>query len=208
MLIKVCGITREQEIKALNILKPDYIGFVFAESKRKVTKEEVRHLCEALNKEIKVVGVFRNNSIEYIEEVLEYLPLNVIQLHGDEDNNFIERLVEKHSCEVWKAVTIKSKMDMCLAINYHVDTLILDGSNPGSGEVFPWEFISGIKSDKRIFLAGGINEGNVLEGIGLVNPDGIDVSSGVEVIDDEGNRVKDKSKIERLIRKVRKKNEG
>ena len=208
MLIKICGITRSQEIKALNIIKPDYIGFVFAESKRKVTKEEANNLYKELDKGINVVGVFRNNSIVYIEEVLEYAPLDVIQLHGDEDNNLIDRLVERHSCEVWKAVTIKSSKDMSLARDYHVDTLLLDGSNPGSGKVFPWEFLKGIEINKRIFLAGGINEGNVLEGIDLVNPDGIDVSSGVEVIDDEGNRIKDKSKIERLIRKVRKENEG
>lgn len=206
MLIKICGITKSQEIQDINEVKPDYIGFVFAESKRKVNAIEAKELSSILNKNIKIVGVFRNNTEEEILNVLKEVPLDAVQLHGDEDNEFISNLRKKTNVDVWKGVSVKSKNDMEKALNYEVDTLILDGSTPGSGKVFDWSNLSDIKLNKRIFLAGGINEKNVLDGIKAVNPDGIDTSSGVEIIDDRGRR-KDKEKMKILIRKVRENNE-
>lgn len=203
MLIKICGITNIEEIKVLNILKPDYIGFIFAESKRKIIKERALELYEVLNKNIRVVGVFRNNSEEYIREVLRYLPLDVIQLHGREDDKFIRSLKKEYDCEVWKAISVNSDEEIGLAINCCADVLLFDSSNPGSGEIFPWELFKGVNIDRRFFLAGGINEENVLDGIRIVNPTGVDVSSGVEIIDELGKRVKGKEKVERFIRKVR-----
>lgn len=206
MLIKICGITSKEEIQSINEVKPDYIGFVFAESKRKVSVDEAKELSNALNKGIKIVGVFRNNSEEEILNILSKVPLDVIQLHGDEDNEFINSLREKSKVEIWKAITVSSKNDMEKALKYEVDTLVLDGSTPGSGNVFNWDNLKDININKRIFLAGGINENNVLEAINKVKPDGIDTSSGVEIIDEKGRR-KDKEKMKRLIRKVRENNE-
>lgn len=206
MLIKICGITSKEEIQSINEVKPDYIGFVFAESKRKVSVDEAKELSNALNKGIKIVGVFRNNSEEEIINVLSKVPLDVIQLHGDEDNEFINRLREKSKVEIWKAITVTSRSDMEKALKYKVNTLVLDGSIPGSGNVFNWDNLKDININKKIFLAGGINENNVLEAINKVKPDGIDTSSGVEVIDEKGRR-KDKQKMKRLIRKVRENNE-
>ena len=206
MLIKICGITNLKEIQDINEVKPDYIGFVFAESKRKVSVDEAKELSNALNKGIKIVGVFRNNSEEEILNILSKVPLDVIQLHGDEDNEFINSLREKSKVEIWKAITVSSKNDMEKALKYEVDTLVLDGSTPGSGNVFNWDNLKDININKRIFLAGGINENNVLEAINKVKPDGIDTSSGVEIIDEKGRR-KDKEKMKRLIRKVRENNE-
>lgn len=202
MFIKICGITKLLEIDYLNELKPDYIGFVFAKSKRQISGREACILKEKLSKDIKTVGVFLNNTEEEILKVLDDVELDVIQLHGDEDNKFIDSLRKKIKCDIWKAVAILSEEDMKKALEYNVDTLVLDGSNPGSGVVFDWTALNKLDANKRIFLAGGINEENVLDGIKKVNPDGIDTSSGVEIVDELGRR-KDKEKMRRLIRKVR-----
>ena len=202
MLVKICGITKLSEIEDLNALKPDYIGLVFAESKRKITKEQAKELINKLDKSIKTVGVFRNNTEEEIMDILTVADIDVIQLHGGETIEFVESLQNKTKKEIWKAASIKSKEDMSKALKYPVRTILVDGSNPGSGEIFPWKYLNNIETDKRIFLAGGINEDNVLEGISTVNPDGIDVSSGVE-INDEYGRHKDFDKMKRLIDKVR-----
>ncbi|HEY5524794.1 MAG TPA: phosphoribosylanthranilate isomerase [Clostridium sp.] len=202
MEIKICGITALEEVQALNPLKPNYIGLVFTESKRKISKEQGKLLYDSIDRHIKVVGVFRNNTKEYISEILDYIPLDVVQLHGDEDNEFIEYFREKYQCEIWKGTSIKNKEDIEKATTFNVDTLILDGSNPGSGEVFPWELVLDMKTKAKVFLAGGINEDNVLQGINKLNIHGVDVSSGVEVVKD-GKRSKDKDKMEKLIKKVR-----
>ena len=202
MLVKICGITKLSEIENLNILKPDYIGFVFAESKRKVTKEQAKELINNLDKSIKTVGVFRNNTEEEILDILTVADIDVIQLHGSETIGFVEQLQKKTKKDIWKAASIKSNEDVSKALKYPVETILVDGSNPGSGEIFPWKYLNNIETDKRIFLAGGINEDNVLEGISTVKPDGIDVSSGVE-INDEYGRHKDFNKMKRLIDKVR-----
>lgn len=203
MLIKICGITNLEEIKALNELKPDYIGFIFTKSKRQVDINKAKTLFDSLDKDIKAVGVFRNNEMEFILEVLKEIPLYAVQLHGDEDIAFINELKKHTNCNIWKAYGVETKEDIITAMNYPVDTLILDGSNPGSGKIFPWECLDGIKFNKTVILAGGINEDNVIEGIEKVKPDGIDVSSGVEIIDKNGVRTKSREKIERLIKKVR-----
>lgn len=202
MLVKICGITTLEEIDYINELKPDYTGFVFAESKRKVNIENGKELLKALDKDVKSVGVFRNNTKEYIIEVIKNIPLDIIQLHGDEDNDFINYLKDNINCEIWKAVGIKNKEDLIKAKDFNVETLLLDGSNPGSGELFPWEYLKEIDVNKRFFIAGGINEENVLEAMENVNPYGVDTSSGVETIEN-GIRKKDKEKIKRLIKKVR-----
>ena len=203
MLIKICGITNLEEIKALNELKPEYIGFIFTKSKRQVDINKAKTLFNSLDKDIKAVGVFRNNEMQFILEVLKEIPLYAVQLHGDEDIAFINELKKHTNCNIWKAYGVETKEDIIKAMNYPVDTLILDGSNPGSGKIFPWECLDGIKFNKTVILAGGINEDNVIEGIEKVKPDGIDVSSGVEIIDKNGVRTKSREKIGRLIKKVR-----
>ena len=149
-----------------------------------------------------VVGVFRNNSEDFIKEVIKEVPLDVIQLHGEEGNDFIEsiKIVGK---EVWKGINIRIKDDMLKAMNYRVDALVLDSSMPGSGELFDWNLLQDINISNKIILAGGLNEDNVLEGISKVNPYGIDISSGVEKVDKDGIRKKDRDKVELFIRKVR-----
>ena len=207
MLIKICGITRCEEIKELNRLKPDYIGFVFAKSRRRVTKEKANNLIKDLNSTIKTVGVFRDNSIEEIREILLAVDLDIVQLHGNESDDFIENIRNEFRKEIWKAVSMESIEDLNKALEYRVDILVLDSKSPGGGQVFPWEYLKGMKLCKNYFLAGGINEENVLEGIKSMHPIGVDVSSGVESEDEQGF-FKDKDKMNRFIRKVRNYNEG
>lgn len=208
MLVKICGITQIEEIEELNKLKPDYVGFVFAKSKRKVDKDCVKILISKLDKDIKSVGVFRNNKFNEILNILDEIRLDVIQLHGDEDEDFIYKLKEKVNCEIWKALSVQSYKDLLKAYEYPVDTILLDGSSPGSGKVFPWKVLEESSINKNILLAGGINEDNVISAINKIRPYGIDVSSGVESINQNGQRLKDKVKMERLIKKVRENNEG
>ena len=107
--VKICGITNKKEIEYLNILKPEYIGFVFTKSKRQVTGEKANELCLNLDNNIKKVGVFRDNSIDEILDVLGKVSLDVIQLHGKEDEEFINLLKKNmnKSIKIWKAISIK-----------------------------------------------------------------------------------------------------
>jgi phosphoribosylanthranilate isomerase len=222
--VKICGITNKREIEYLNILKPEYIGFVFTRSKRQVLGEEANELCLKLNKEIKKVGVFRNNSLEEILAVLGKIELDVIQLHGSEDEKFITSLRNSisKSMEIWKAVSIKDGeiLKKYIAGNKVdskgdklIDNILIDGENPGSGETFSLQNIGEyFKENDEIdnkenplnfFLAGGITDENVLERIAEANPIGVDVSSGVEIIDENGRRTKSFEKMKRLIEKTR-----
>lgn len=230
--VKICGITKKEEIEYLNILKPEYIGFVFVESKRRVTGEHANKLCLDLNNDIKKVGVFRNNSIDEILHILGKVSLDVIQLHGDEDEEFIcllRKSIDK-SIKVWKAISIKDIQNVKKYIasnkqlvcnkkdgNNLIDNFLIDGDNPGSGETFSLENIgeyfcgnynSGHADDYilkkyNFFLAGGITPENVIERIYKANPSGVDVSSGVEIINEDGNRMKSFEKMKSLIEKVR-----
>jgi len=234
--IKICGITNKEEIEYLNILKPEYIGFVFTKSKREVTGEKVKELCLNLDDNIKKVGVFKDNSIDEILDVLGKVDLDVIQLHGKEDEEFINSLKRSmnKSMEIWKAISIKDIESMKkyivnnkqLAFNEKsrdnlIDNFLIDGDNPGSGEAFSLENISEyfgkdyetgnvddfIFKQSNFFLAGGISAENVIERIAKANPSGVDVSSGVEIVDENGNRTKSFEKMKRLIDNVRNSND-
>lgn len=225
--IKICGITDETEIEYLNILNPEYIGFVFARSKRQISGEMAFKLSSKLKNNIKKVGVFRDNSINEILNILSKVELDIIQLHGKEDKEFIGNLrkVIPSYMKIWKATSgkniedIKGYFNDCYCeFNKNneklIDKLLIDGSNPGSGEIFDLDNIVeyfnfynkpngeiGKKND--FFLAGGITNENVLERISKIHPIGIDVSSGVEVMCESGTRIKSFEKMKNLIYKVR-----
>lgn len=225
--VKICGITNSKEIEYLNILKPEYIGFVFTTSKRQISAEEANELCLNLNKETKRVGVFRDNSLEEILDVLNKVELDVVQLHGSEDEKFIVLLRNSinKSMKIWKAVSIKDgeMLKKYIASNKLdnkgdklIDNILIDGENPGSGETFSLKNIGEYFKDNcenqneenplnqyNFFLAGGITDQNVLERIAEANPIGVDVSSGVEIIDENGRRTKSFEKMKRLIERLR-----
>lgn len=221
--IKICGITNEREIEYLNILKPEYIGFVFTNSKRQITGEKAQTLAKKLDKSIKTVGVFKNSSINEILDILNEINLDVIQLHGTEDEKFIFSLKANinRKIEVWKAISVKDSESVKRFIEnrerMQIDNIIIDGENPGSGEVFSINKIHeilvnncttncndiNIMKNINFFLAGGITPENVTKRIYEAKPIGIDVSSGVEIIDSSGIRTKSYDKMKTLIEVVR-----
>lgn len=197
--IKVCGLKRPEDIDYVNELKPDYIGFVFAKSKREVTLEQAKALTEKLHKSIKTVGVFLNRDIEEVKTIAAALKLDVLQFHGDEPQEYIDKF---KGYECWKAESVSEAGDLEKLKEYNVDAFLLDssvkGARGGTGESFNWQSFQGIGEKYKIILAGGLNSGNVSEGIRVIKPFAVDVSSGVEV-----DGVKNFEKIKEFIKKVR-----
>lgn len=198
--IKLCGLSRTQDIEFVNEALPDYIGFVFANSKRQISFEQAKQLKSQLKEGILVVGVFVNEDIDNVILLCKLNIIDIIQLHGDEDQDYVNRLRKKLKNPIIKAARIKHRDDILDAECFESDYLLLDaykeGQYGGSGEVFDWTVISDIK--RPFFLAGGIDTTNVIDAITKVRPFAIDISSGVET-----DGVKDKNKILDIITKVR-----
>ena len=206
--IKMCGISKVETIPAIVEAKPDYMGLVFAPSKRQVTVEQAKTLVEELHKvyvkkygsdteydkndTIKTVGVFVNETVDNLVTIANEANLDAVQLHGDEDETFIQSLKERTNVEVWKAVQIRSAADVEEWIDSSADMLLFDAYHKdergGTGEVFDWSSLDAF--ERPFMLAGGIDSTNVARAIRTVRPYGIDISSGIET-----NGVKDDEKI-------------
>lgn len=194
--IKICGLFRDIDIEYVNQTKPDYIGFIigFPKSHRNISINQVTEFKSKLDSDIKSVGVFVNATFEEILLVEKYL--DIIQLHGNEDNEYIKKLrVEIPNKEVWKAFKIKSKDDLILAQNSTADKIVLDNGY-GTGECFDWSLLG--EFNKDFILAGGINPENIRQAIDDFQPDIIDISSGVET-----DKQKDLNKIKQIIKEIR-----
>lgn len=198
--IKICGLTRMADIEAVNYVHPDYIGLVFAKSPREINEEAARRLKGALNPGINAVGVFVNDNILRIERLCREGCIDVVQLHGDEDMDYINQLKNITRKPIIKAIKVKGKEDIKTANQLPCDYLLFDSFTNdkygGSGTVFDWTIIG--KISKPYFLAGGLNNTNVTRALMIANPYAIDVSSGVE---SEG--YKDREKIKEFISIVR-----
>lgn len=199
--VKMCGISKVETIPAVVEAKPDYMGLVFASSKRQVTVEQAKTLVEALHKQckaqndtvsIKTVGVFVNETLDNLVTIANEANLDVVQLHGDEDEAFIQSLKERTNVEVWKAIQIRSAVDAEAWIDSSADMLLFDAYHKdergGTGDVFDWSCLDTF--ERPFMLAGGIDSTNVARAIRTVRPYGIDISSGIET-----NGVKDDEKI-------------
>ena len=199
--VKMCGISKVETIPAVVEAKPDYMGLVFAPSKRQVTVEQAKTLVEALHKQckaqndtvsIKTVGVFVNETLDNLVTIANEANLDVVQLHGDEDEAFIQSLKERTNVEVWKAIQIRSAADAEAWIDSSADMLLFDAYHKdergGTGDVFDWSCLDTF--ERPFMLAGGIDSTNVARAIRTVRPYGIDISSGIET-----NGVKDDDKI-------------
>ena len=185
MYVKICGLRRLEDIKYVNKLKPDYIGFIFAEkSKRRIDFNEALKLKETLDKDIKAVGVFLNQDIEYVIEASRLHIIDLIQLHGDESDSYIKELKERTNLEI---INVYRE-------SIYADYVMYDNKDAGSGI---YQKISYKKGRKPIFLAGGISISN-LDEIKKLKPFCIDVSSSVET-----DGFKDYRKMEEFIRRVR-----
>lgn len=206
--VKMCGISKVETIPAVVEAKPDYMGLVFAPSKRQVTVDQAKTLVEELhrgyaqkygsdtehdkNDTIKTVGVFVNETVDNLITIANEANLDAVQLHGDEDEAFIQFLKERTNVEVWKAVQIRSAADVEKWIDSSADMLLFDAYHKdergGTGEVFDWSSLDAF--ERPFMLAGGIDSTNVARAIRTVHPYGIDISSGIET-----NGVKDDEKI-------------
>ena len=214
--VKMCGISKVETIPAVVEAKPDYMGLVFAPSKRQVTVDQAKTLVEELHKqytkrynngaeqsnndEIKTVGVFVNETLDNLVSIATEANLDVVQLHGDEDEAFIQSLKERTNVEVWKAVQIRSAADAEAWIDSSADMLLFDAYHKdergGTGEVFDWSCLN--EFERPFMLAGGIDSTNVARAIRTVRPYGIDISSGIET-----DGVKDDEKIKAFTNIVR-----
>ena len=176
--IKLCGLSRAEDVAAANRLLPDYIGFVFAKkSRRYVSPERASELKALLDPRITAVGVFVNETPENIANLLESGVIDAAQLHGDEDEEYISSLRKLTDKTLIKAFKVNSVQDVIKAESSSADLVLLD-SGAGTGSVFDWELIRTVK--RRYFLAGGLDSRNVGEAIETLHPWAVDVSSGIE----------------------------
>lgn len=198
--IKICGLFRDCDIGYVNETRPDFAGFVFyPPSHRYVTEEQMRHFRELLSPQIPAVGVFVDAPEEQIAGYLKEGMLQIAQLHGQEDERYIEKLrALAPGCEIWKAFRIAGTEDLKKASESSADRILLDNGY-GTGRCFDWKLMEGQDIPRPFLLAGGLRTENIAEAVERFRPWGVDVSSGAET-----NKQKDLQKIRRMIDSVRK----
>lgn len=195
--IKLCGLSRPCDIEAANELKPEYVGFVFApKSRRYVTPERAAELKRLLAPGIQAAGVFVNEKPEAVANLLHYGVIDIAQLHGDEDGEYVRQLRLLTDKPIIRAFRIKAATDIAAAEQSTADYVLLD-SGAGTGTVFDWNLIKSVK--RPYFLAGGLDAGNVGDAVKLLRPYAVDVSSGIET-----DGLKDKTKMAAFVAAVRK----
>ena len=195
--IKLCGLSRPCDIEAANELNPDYIGFVFAsKSRRYVTYEKAAELKSQLSPELQAVGVFVNEHPKNVVNLLKNGIIDIAQLHGDEDEDYITQLRLLTDKPIIKAFLIKTANDIKTAEQSTADYILLD-SGAGTGTVFDWGLVKSIR--RPYFLAGGLDARNVTDAVKALHPFAVDVSSGIET-----DGAKDTSKMAAFVAAVRK----
>ena len=212
--VKFCGIRRTEDIEAVNRLKPDLAGFVFAKSKRQVTKEQAAALKELLDPGIKTVAVLVNMPVEEAAALANTGIADLLQLHGDEDAAYIAKLKTLTGAKIIKAIRLqngepeanaKLLTEAAQADYYLFDTFLPD-TYGGTGKTFSLSLLNNLLIDKPFFLAGGLDADNVAKIIGQVQKDatllpnfyGVDVSGGIET-----DGVKDPIKMEAFMKAIR-----
>ncbi len=192
--IKICGLKRLEDVEIVNKYKPDFVGFVFADSKRKVTLNLARQMKQNLDDSIQSVGVFVDAAIDEILEIHKRGIIDMAQLHGSESDEYIEELRQKSNCQlkIINAIEMDDEKDLLEYDNSTADYLLFD-SGKGSGKTFDWRLI---RQDlkKEFFLAGGLNYQNISRAINEFDPYAIDLSSSVET-----NGYKDELKIKKVM---------
>lgn len=198
VLVKVCGLTDTMEADYLNKNKVDFAGFVlfFPKSKRNISIEKAEQIMAELDENIKKVAVIVSPDESEIQQI-NGSGFDYVQIHGE----IKDRLLEQISKPVFKAFNIKDIKNIHkYQNNAKIVGYVFDAAAPGSGKVFDWSILNDIKRDAKTFiLAGGLNDSNIREAVKLVNPDVVDVSSGVEY---DSGRGKDPEKIKQFIRQL------
>ena len=194
--IKICGLFRECDIDYVNEAGPDYIGFIlnFPKSRRNIDVPQAARLRSRLSPGIRAVGVFVDRPEAFVCEAAEDIGLDVLQLHGHEDAEYIEKLKRRTGLPVWKAFKVRSPEDLEAAGSSPADEVLLDNGY-GTGETFDWSVLSGF--DRPFILAGGLRPGNIAEAVRRLHPKILDISSGVET-----DGVKDREKILAAVREA------
>jgi phosphoribosylanthranilate isomerase len=195
--VKICGLRLLEDVAAVNRALPDFAGFVFAESRRRVDMETAAGLKQGLDARIRTVGVFVNQEVDFITVLYRKGIINLIQLHGDEDSEYIRRLKKDCDCPVIKVVSVGKVLQ---PLPLGADYALFDAASQqrgGSGTRFDWSILQGY-GGPPYFLAGGLTPENVREAVRLLAPFCVDVSSGVET-----DGVKDTKKINEFVRLVR-----
>ncbi len=199
MKLKFCGLTREADIRAANETRPDYIGFVFAESRRRVTDEQAARLRALLSPGIQAVGVFVNDDPTHIALLANRGVIDLIQLHGGESAAYIRRLRTMTAAPIICALRVGKQTDIKRAESNLVDFLLLDtytkDAYGGSGRIFDWSLLGEV--GKPYFLAGGLNESNIIRAM-QTGAYALDLSSGIEA-----DGVKDAEKMRRVAALVK-----
>lgn len=185
MKIKFCGIRRLEDVTAVNLCQPDYMGMILSGGfRRSISQEQAQRLVQEKSDAIAAVGVFVNESSETICRMAEQLHLQVIQLHGNESAEQIQTLQQKTGLPVWKALRIGTLEELEAAGTNPADCLILEGKTGagigGTGVCADWELLARHSWNRSFFLAGGLQPENVLEAIATASPTGVDFSSGIE----------------------------
>ena len=218
-LVKICGLKDTATIRAMTGLPVDYIGFVFAASKRQVTPEQAAALREAAlsapmrgGRPPHTVGVFVDPSLEALAEALEQVPLDVVQLHGRESAAFCREVGDRFGVQVWRALSVQEELPdrapdasgaaRIAAYEGAVSAVLIDTAGGGTGRAFRWELIPAYREAARrhrlqLFVAGGLTPDNAAALVSDYRPDGVDVSSGVET-----DGVKDILKIASFAERV------
>lgn len=195
--IKICGLKRLEDIEIVNRHKPDYIGFVFADSKRKVSHDLARQMKENLDSNIVSVGVFVDASADEILGLFDDGTIDIAQLHGSESEEFIKNLKDKtdNQLKIINAIEMNECIDLKKYDNSEADYLLLD-SGKGSGKTFDWKLI---RNDlkKEFFLAGGLTSSNIAQAIEEFKPYAVDLSSSLET-----DGFKDENKIKEIMEAI------
>lgn len=194
MKIKLCGIRTIDDVHLINEAQPDFCGFIveFPKSFRSVSEAELRNLTTQVNPEIKKVGVFVNAPQDLAIRLLQDNVIDLAQLHGQEDNTYIEEIKSKTEKQVIKAFSIKTEEDVQKALESPADYILLDQGGGGTGQTFDWSLVPEIKCPW--FLAGGLSPDNLHTAIEHLHPWGIDLSSSLET-----DRKKDSVKIQKVM---------
>ena len=200
--IKICGLTRTEDIEMVNEFLPDYIGFVFAKSRRQVSAEQAKELKNKLRPAIKAVGVFVNEKPENIAEIANQGIIDLIQIHGDEDAAYCAQLRKLTQAPIIKVLRVEREDDLAGIEEFDCDYYLFDTLSSkdygGTGKAFDHSLLYNKEIKKPFFVAGGLNQDNVAAVIEVIKPFGVDTSGGVET---EGS--KDVNKIKEFIKQGR-----
>lgn len=200
--VKICGITNAEDAKNAVALSADALGFIFAESPRKITEIEARAIVKSLPPFVSCVGLFVNQPVERVKDVCEFCGIHTVQLHGDEPPEYLYGLT---GYKIIKAFRVRDRSVLDTLKEYSGSPLVMGtaflldgyaaGKMGGSGTLFPWEIAMEAKRFGQIIVAGGLTPENVADAVTIANPYAVDVSSGVEKCPGK----KDKELMKRFI---------